>query len=130
MASIFAKIVNGEIPSYTVAESEHFYAFLDVNPLSKGHTLVVPKEEIDYFFDLSNQKLGDMQVFAARIARSIKKVTGCSRVGQAVIGFEVPHAHLHLIPMNNMADIDFSKPKLKVSTDEMKAIAEAIASQL
>lgn len=130
MASIFSKIIAGEIPSYTVAESEHFYAFLDINPLSKGHTLVVPKEEVDYFFDLPDQRLGELQVFAARIARSIKHVTNCKRVGQAVLGFEVPHAHLHLVPMNSTADLDFSRPKLKLSSEEMSQIAEAIALNL
>lgn len=130
MASIFSKIIVGEIPSYTVAESEHFYAFLDINPLAKGHTLVVPKEEVDYFFDLSDHRLGELQIFAARIARSMKQVTNCKRVGQAVLGFEVPHAHLHLVPMNSTSDLDFSRPKLQLSSKEMSQIAEAIALNL
>lgn len=130
MPSVFSKIVAGEIPSYTVAESEHFFAFLDINPLALGHTLVVPKEEVDYFFDLTDQRIAELQVFAARIARSIKQVTGCKRVGQAIIGFEVPHAHLHLVPMNQVIDLDFSKPKLKFSDEQMIEIASAIAFQL
>lgn len=130
MASVFSRIVTGEIPSYAVAESEHFFAFLDINPLAKGHTLVIPKEEVDYFFDLSDQRLAELQVFAARIARSIKRVTQCERVGQAVLGFEVPHAHMHLVPMNNTSDLNFARPKLQLSETEMREIAEAIALNL
>lgn len=130
MASIFSKIVSGEIPSYTVAESEHFYAFLDINPLAKGHTLVIPKEEVDYFFDLPDNRLAELQVFAARIARAIKLVTNCKRVGQAVLGFEVPHAHLHLVPMNDTSDLNFARPKLSVTAEEMRKIAGDIALKL
>lgn len=130
MASIFSKIVSGEIPSFTVAESEYFYAFLDINPLAKGHTLVIPKEEVDYFFDLPDNRLAELQVFAARIARAIKLVTNCKRVGQAVLGFEVPHAHLHLVPMNDTSDLNFARPKLNITAEEMRKIAEDIALKL
>ncbi len=126
MATIFSKIIAGEIPSYKVAENEQFYAFLDINPLVKGHTLVVPKREVDYIYDLSDEELAAMHVFAKHVALAIQKAFPCRKVGEAVIGLEVPHAHIHLIPMQKESDILFSNPKLKLSDDEFKAIAESI----
>ena len=117
-ASVFTKIINREIPGYIVAEDDSFIAFLDINPLAKGHTLIVSKKEIDYFFDLEEDVLAAMMVFSKRVALAIKKVTHCKRVGVAVIGFEVPHVHLHLVPMNSMTDINFANPKLKLSKEE------------
>ena len=130
MASIFSKIINGEIPSYKIAEDENYYAFLDINPLAKGHTLVVPKKEVDYIFDLEDQLLGNMMIFAKKVARAIDKSIECKRVGVAVIGLEVPHAHIHLIPVNHISDIDFSRPKLKFSEEEFKSTALKIQSAL
>jgi histidine triad (HIT) family protein len=126
MNSLFSRIISGEIPSYKIAENDMFFAFLDINPLAKGHTLIVPKKEVDYFFDVDDGELEQMLPFAKEIAQKLKKVTQCARVGIAVIGFEVPHAHMHLIPMNDMSDIDFSRPKLKFSPNEFLTIAEAI----
>ena len=126
MATIFTKIAQGEIPSYKVAEDENFYAFLDINPLTKGHTLVIPKREEDYFFDLSDEELAGMIKFAKRIAQKQKEVFGCKRVATIVLGLEVPHAHIHLIPMNNEADVDFRKPKLQLTPEEFAQIAESI----
>ena len=126
MATIFSKIICGEIPSYKVAEDDQFYAFLDINPLVKGHTLVVPKREVDYIFDLSDKELADMQVFAKSVAMAIQKAFPCKKVGQAVIGLEVPHAHIHLIPIQKESDMLFSNPKLKLSNDEFVAVAKAI----
>lgn len=126
MATIFSKIVAGEIPSYKVAEDDKFYAFLDINPLVKGHTLVVPKREVDYIYDLSDEELAAMHVFAKHVALAIQKAFPCRKVGEAVIGLEVPHAHIHLIPMQKESDMLFSNPKLKLSDDEFKAIAESI----
>lgn len=126
MATLFSKIIAGEIPSYKVAEDEHFYAFLDINPLAKGHTLVVPKREVDYIFDLTDEELAAMHVFAKHVALAIQKAFPCRKVGEAVIGLEVPHAHIHLIPMQKESDMLFSNPKLKLSDDEFKAVAEAI----
>lgn len=126
MASIFTKIVKGEIPSYKVAEDENFYAFLDINPLKKGHTLVVPKEEIDYVFDIDDALLSDMMIFSKKVALGIEKVIECKRVGIAVLGLEVPHAHIHLIPIDDLTDTNFEKPKLKFSDKEYKEIAEKI----
>lgn len=126
MATIFSRIIAGEIPCYKVAEDEQFFAFLDINPLVKGHTLVIPKQEVDYIFDLSDEHLAAMQVFAKRVARAIEKAFPCKKVGQAVIGLEVPHAHIHLIPMQKESDMLFSNPKLKLSEEEFKAVAEAI----
>ena len=130
MATIFSKIVAGEIPSYKVAEDDKFYAFLDINPLVKGHTLVVPKQEVDYIFDLSDEDLAAMHVFAKQIARAIEKAFPCKKVGEAVIGLEVPHAHIHLIPIQKESDMLFSNPKLKLSDEEFKSIAQAISSSL
>lgn len=126
MATIFSKIVAGEIPSYKVAEDEQFYAFLDINPLVKGHTLVVPKREVDYIYDLSDEELAAMHVFAKHVALAIQKAFPCRKVGEVVIGLEVPHAHIHLIPMQKESDMLFSNPKLKLSDEEFKAIAESI----
>ncbi|MBQ7362262.1 MAG: HIT family protein [Bacteroidaceae bacterium] len=128
MATIFSKIVSGEIPSYKVAEDDRFYAFLDINPLAKGHTLVIPKREVDYFFDLSDEEIAAMQVFAKRVALAIKKSFACVKVGQAVLGLEVPHAHIHLVPMASEKDMLFSNPKLKLTSDEFVEIAQKIAN--
>lgn len=130
MASIFTKIINGEIPCYKIAEDERFLAFLDINPLSKGHTLVVPKQEIDYIFDLDEDLIGDMMVFAKKVALAIDKTMECKRVGIAVLGLEVPHAHMHLCPINDLYDIEFSKPKLKLSNEEFIQIAEKISREV
>ena len=130
MPSIFTKIINREIPSYTVAEDERFIAFLDINPLSVGHTLIVPKKEVDYFFDVDDDSLAAMMVFSKRVATAIKKTTNCNRVGVAVIGFEVPHAHLHLVPMNGMSDINFANPKLKLSKEEFERVAKDVKANL
>ena len=126
MATIFSRIVAGEIPSYKVAENDKFYAFLDINPLVKGHTLVIPKQEVDYIFDLSDEDLAQMQVFAKKVAAAIKSAFSCIKVGQAVIGLEVPHAHIHLIPIQKESDMLFSNPKLKLTAEEFKEIAEKI----
>ena len=129
MATIFSRIVAGEIPSYKVAENDKFYAFLDINPLVKGHTLVIPKQEVDYIFDLSDEDLAEMQVFAKKVAAAIKSAFPCIKVGQAVIGLEVPHAHIHLIPIQKESDMLFSKPKLKLTAEEFKEIAEKIQAE-
>jgi len=126
VSSIFSKIIKGEIPSYKVAENDKFYAFLDINPLQKGHTLVVPKKEIDYIFDLPDELLGDMMLFSKQVAKAIEKTTPCNRVGVAVIGLEVPHAHIHLIPIKTMRDMNFSNPKLELSQEEFSKIAQQI----
>ena len=123
-------IVAGEIPCYKVAEDERFFAFLDINPLAKGHTLVIPKQEVDYIFDLSDDDLGAMQVFAKKVALAIGKAFPCIKVGQAVLGLEVPHAHIHLVPMQSEKDMLFTNPKLKLSPDEFSQIATAIREQL
>ena len=130
MATIFSKIAAGEIPSYKVAENDKFYAFLDINPLVKGHTLVIPKQEVDYIFDLSDEDLAEMQVFAKNVAAAIKSAFPCIKVGQAVIGLEVPHAHIHLIPIQKESDMLFSNPKLKLTAEEFKEIAEKISNAL
>mgnify|MGYP000726130788 CR=1 FL=1 len=126
MATIFSKIIAGEIPSYKVAEDERFYAFLDINPLVKGHTLVVPKREVDYIFDLSDEELAAMQVFAKHVAEAIQRAFPCRKVGQAVIGLEVPHAHIHLIPIQKESDMIFSNSKLKLTNEEFVEVATAI----
>lgn len=131
--TLFTKIINGEIPSYKVAEDDRFYAFLDINPLQKGHTLVVPKlpePEADYIFDLDDQTLADMMVFAKRVAIGIKQATDCKRVGVAVLGMEVNHVHVHLVPMNSERDMLFTNPKLQLSADEMSEIANSIAQAI
>lgn len=122
MATIFTRIVRGEIPSYKVAEDERFFAFLDINPLTKGHTLVVPKQETDYLFDLDDRTLADMIVFAKRIARKLKEKIECKRVAVVVLGLEVPHAHIHLIPIQDEKDVDFHKEKLKLSPDRKSVV--------
>ena len=127
MATIFTRIVRGEIPSYKVAEDERFFAFLDIKPLTKGHTLVVPKQETDYLFDLDDRTLADMIVFAKRIARKLKEKIECKKVAVVVLGLEVPHAHIHLIPIQDEKDVDFHKEKLKLSPEEFRAIADTIS---
>jgi histidine triad (HIT) family protein len=129
MASVFSKIVNGEIPCYKIAENEAFLAFLDITPLRKGHTLVIPKKETDYIFDIDDQQLAEFIHFAKVVANKIKAAIPCKKVGMTVIGLEVPHAHIHLIPMNAIADMDFSQPKLALDAIEMEAIAQLIANQ-
>jgi histidine triad (HIT) family protein len=130
MATIFTRIVKGEIPSYKIAEDDRYYAFLDINPLAKGHTLVIPKQEIDYLFDLDADLLAGMMVFAQKVAKALAKAVPCNRVGVAVLGLEVPHAHIHLVPLNSEADINFSNPKLKLSTQEFESIAAEIRKYL
>lgn len=130
MASIFTKIINGEIPSYKIAENDKFFAFLDINPLTKGHTLVIPKSEVDYYFDLEDELMAEYSVFAKSVATAIKKAIPCERVGVAVMGLEVPHAHIHLIPFNSMGDMNFSNPKLKLSKEEFISIQKKITSQI
>ena len=130
MATIFSRIVAGEIPSYKVAEDDKFFAFLDINPLVKGHTLVIPKQEVDYIFDLSDEDLAAMHVFAKKVALAIGKAFPCKKVGMAVLGLEVPHAHIHLIPMQSEKDMLFSNPKLQLSDDEFTAVAESIRAAL
>lgn len=124
--TIFSKIIAGDIPSYKCAEDENFYAFLDISPVAKGHTLVVPKRETDYIFDLEDEELAAMAVFAKRVARAVKAVFPCRKVGMAVLGLEVNHAHIHLIPLQNEGDMDFRKEKLKLSAEEMQNIADRI----
>ncbi len=124
--SIFSKIAAGEIPSYCCASNDEFYAFLDINPLVKGHTLVIPRREVDYIFDLTDEEIARLHVFAAHVARAIKTVIPCVKVGQAVLGLEVPHAHIHLIPMQSERDMLFSNPKLQLPAEEMQATADAI----
>lgn len=128
MASIFTKIVNGEIPCYKVAENDKFLAFLDVNPLVKGHTLVIPKQEVDYIFNLEDNLLGELTVFAKQVALKVEKSIPCKRIGVAVIGLEVPHTHIHLVPINSVSDIDFSQPKLKLSPEEFEETLSKINS--
>lgn len=123
---IFSKIAAGEIPSYKCAENEQFYAFLDINPLKEGHTLVIPRREVDYIFDMGDEELAQFQLFAKRVAKALKKAFPCRKVAQVVLGLEVPHAHIHLIPMDSEQDVDFRREKLKLSGDEMKAIADKI----
>ena len=124
--SIFSKIAAGEIPSYKCAEDDRFYAFLDINPLVKGHTLVIPRKEVDYIFDMDDDELAAFQVFAKKVAVALKNAFPCKKVAQVVLGLEVPHAHIHLIPMNSEADVDFRKEKLQLAEDEFKAIAAKI----
>lgn len=126
--TIFSKIVAGEIPSYKVAENDEFYAFLDIAPLQKGHTLVIPKREVDYIFDLTDEEIGRMQIFAKKVAVAIKKAIPCVKVGQAVLGLEVPHAHIHLVPMQGEKDLNFANEKLSLTSEEMESIATSIAS--
>jgi histidine triad (HIT) family protein len=130
MPSIFSKIVAGEIPSYKIAETENCYAFLDIFPLQRGHTLVIPKKEVDYIFDLDESLLAELHIFSGKIARAVGKAIPCKRVGVVVLGLEVPHAHIHLIPLNQEGDINFSKPKLKLEKQEMEQIAASIREHL
>ena len=130
MTSIFSKIVNGEIPAHKVAETEDYLAFLDINPLAKGHTLVIPKKEIDYIFDLEDDQYIGLQLFAKFVAEGINKAMECERVGTAVVGLEVPHCHIHLIPINNIEDMNFSREKLKLGDDEFQEIASQIRSNI
>ena len=130
MASIFTRIINREIPGHIIAEDDKFIAFLDVMPLVHGHVLVVPKQEVDYIFDLDDATLSGLHVFAKKIAGAIKKAVPCKRIGMAVIGLEVPHAHVHLVPMNSVGDINFTQPKLKPSTEELIAVADRIRKAL
>lgn len=127
---IFAKIAAGEIPSYKVAENDKYYAFLDINPLKEGHTLIIPRREEDYFFDLDDIELAEIMVFAKRVADAIKKAFPCKKVGMAVFGLEVPHAHIHLVPMQNEGDMNFANEKLKLSEEQFKEIAEKIQNNL
>lgn len=129
MSSIFTKIINNELPSYKIAENEKFLAFLEISPLAKGHTLVVPKKEIDYIFDLEDNLLAEMIIFAKKVAKSIKQAIPCSKVGILVIGDEVPHAHIHLIPFNNVNEMSINTPRLKLSPIEFKEISEKIKNQ-
>ena len=126
MASIFTKIIKGEIPCYKIAEDDNFLAFLDVYPLVKGHVLVVPKKEVDYIFDIEDELLGNLMIFAKSVSKKIKKVIPCERVGVAVIGLEVPHAHVHLVPISGVQDINFARPKLNLSQEELLKIQKAI----
>lgn len=130
MASIFSRIVSGEIPCYKIAEDENYLAFLDINPLAKGHTLVIPKKETDYIFDIGDDELAGMMVFAKKVAHAIKEVVPCKRIGVTVIGLEVAHAHIHLIPINTIYDMDFSRPKIKLSPEDFTTISNAIASKI
>lgn len=126
MATIFSKIIAGEIPSYKIAEDDRFYAFLDINPMTKGHTLVVPKIEEDYIFNLDDETYGGLMLFAKKVAEAIEKSVTCTRVGIAVLGLQVPHTHVHLIPIQKESDMNFANPKLELTPDEMKAIADSI----
>jgi histidine triad (HIT) family protein len=130
MGTIFSRIVSGEIPCYKIAENDNFFAFLDVFPLVNGHVLVVPKVETDYIFDIEDQELSEMIVFAKNVSKAIKKSIPCKRIGVAVIGLEVPHAHIHLVPLNSVSDINFEKPKLKPSAQELATVAELIKNNL
>lgn len=130
MASIFTRIINRDIPAHIIAEDDRFIAFLDVMPLVEGHALVVPKQEVDYIFDLDENTLADMMVFAKMVAVALKKTIPCKRIGVAVIGLEVPHTHVHLVPMNNMGDINFTRQKLSPSSEELEKVAKAIVANL
>ena len=130
MPSIFSKIVSGDIPAYKVAENESHLAFLDIFPLAKGHVLVVPKKEIDYLFDITSDEYLELWKFTQKVAKGVDKVIACERIGVAVIGLEVPHAHIHLVPLNNVSDINFERPKLQFSEAEMKSVADLIKSAI
>ncbi len=130
MASLFSKIANGEIPCYKIAESDKFLAFLDVFPLAKGHVLVIPKTETDYIFDIPDEDFSGLQLFSKKVAKALKQAIPCKRIGVAVIGLEVPHAHIHLIPLQSVSDINFSRPKLTVPKEEMEEIAKKIREQI
>lgn len=130
MASVFTKIIQGEIPCHKVAEDDRFLAFLDINPLAKGHTLVIPKKEVDYIFDLEDTMLSDLVLFAKKISKGIEKVVSCQRIGLTVIGLEVPHVHIHLIPINGINDMNFSNPRVAMTKEEMATLSDSIASNL
>jgi histidine triad (HIT) family protein len=130
MATIFTKIIEGEIPCYKIAEDERFFAFLDINPMSKGHTLVVPKQEADYIFDLDDTTLGEMIIFAKKIAKAVENAVPCKRVGLMVIGLEVPHAHIHLIPIEKEGDMNLANPRVKLTSQEFEEIAMNIRNKL
>jgi len=130
METLFTKIIRGEIPCYKVAEDDRFFAFLDINPLAQGHTLVVPKNPVDYLFDIENQELGEMIVFAKKVAKAIKENFPCKKVGMTVVGLEVPHAHIHLIPINGVYDMDFKREKLKLSPQKLEEIAKQLADSM
>ncbi|MFN6945575.1 MAG: HIT family protein [Cytophagaceae bacterium] len=130
MASIFTRIINGEIPAYKIAEDENYLAFLDINPLAPGHTLVIPKEEIDYIFDIEDELFSGLHLFSKKVAKALRKAVPCMRIGVAVIGIEVPHTHIHLIPLNSMNDINFSNPKLTLPKDQMEEIQKKIRENL
>jgi len=130
MASIFIRIVNGEIPCYKVAEDERYFAFLDINPLKAGHTLVVPKQETDYIFDLNDETLSGLILFSKKVAKGIRNAFPCNRIGIAVLGLEIPHAHIHLVPMDSMEDINFKNPKLKFTPEEFRVIAKKISEKI
>ncbi len=130
MATIFTKIINGEIPAYKIAEDDDYLAFLDIMPLVEGHVLVIPKKEVDYIFDLEDEILSGLNVFAKKVAKAIDKAIPCTRVGVAVIGLEVPHTHVHLVPLNSMDDINFTRPKLSLSKEKMEEIQQKITSEL
>ena len=130
MASIFSRIVAGAVPCYRVAEDENYFAFLDISPVAKGHTLVIPKQEVDYIFDLDDKTYVGLTRFAKRVAKAIEKAISCKRVGVAVMGLEVPHTHIHLVPINKEADMNFFRDKLSLESTEMQAIAEAIAREM
>ena len=130
MASIFSKIISGDVPAYKVLENENFLAFLDISPLAKGHVLVIPKKETDYLFDISSDEYLELWKFAQQVAKAMDKAIDCKRIGVAVIGLEVPHAHIHLVPLNNVSDINFERPKLSLSEEEMYAVAQKIRKAL
>ena len=129
MTSIFSKIVAGDIPCHKIAESDDYFAFLDINPLQKGHTLVIPKKEVDYIYDLEPNELAGLHVFAQKVAKAIKKAFPCNRIGVSVIGLEVPHAHIHLMPINTMTDMVFTNKKMSLSKEELSEIASSIKAQ-
>lgn len=130
MSTIFSKIINGEIPSYKIAEDNQFYAFLDINPMAKGHTLVVPKVEVDYIFDLEDKLLADMTLFAKKVAKGIESAISCNRVGLMVVGLDVPHTHMHLIPINKPSDMSLANPKVTLSKEEFESIAQSIREHI
>ena len=130
MATIFTKIIKGEIPCYKIAEDKRYFAFLDINPLMAGHTLVVPKNETDYFFDLSDDELSGLVLFSKKVAMAIEKAIPCARIGVAIVGLEVPHVHIHLVPMNTMNDLNFRNPKLKFTPEEFSKIAKKISGKV
>jgi histidine triad (HIT) family protein len=130
MASLFTRIIKGEIPCYKIAENERYFAFLDINPLKAGHTLVIPKQETDYIFDLSDELLAGLMLFSKKVAEGIRSVYPCKKIGVAVIGLDVPHAHVHLVPMDSMEDMNFKNPKIKFTTEEFKEIAKNIGDKI